>query len=236
MFEITTGKISEPFTCLIYGIAGIGKTTLASKAPNPLFIDLEEGTGRIDTARIKVKTREQLSEAFAWAAKQHHQTIVLDSMTAIEKLMIRKLLKENPKWKGTLQGAGYGNGYKALVDMWQEIMNGVAHLKANGKNVICIGHARVKAFADPMTETYDRYEPDIEKQAFSVVHGALDAVLFYRYRTHVRESGDEKRYLAMGGDDRELFTIEQPAFIAKNRYNLEPVIENPTSQLFERMI
>ena len=35
----------------IYGGPGIGKTTLAASAPDPVFLDLEHGTRQIDVAR-----------------------------------------------------------------------------------------------------------------------------------------------------------------------------------------
>lgn len=234
MFEIKTGKMSEPFTCLIYGISGIGKTTLASKAPNPIILDCEEGSSRLEVARVSVTKNADLFPAMTWAAKQEYQTVVIDSTTAIQKMLIEIVLRDN-KWPN-LQKPGFGKGDAAVVECWQRILNGVKYIKASGKNCILIGHARTKTFQDPMLEAYDRYEPDVLRHAISPIAAALDAVFFYRYRTHVRESDDEKRFIAIGGDDRELYTQEQPAFIAKNRYNLEPVIENPTSKLFERMI
>ena len=37
---------------MIYGVEGIGKTTLANKLPDPIFIDLEKGSGQLDAKRI----------------------------------------------------------------------------------------------------------------------------------------------------------------------------------------
>ena len=39
MLNITTGKIDRPLKVVIYGSEGIGKSTLASAFPSPLFID-----------------------------------------------------------------------------------------------------------------------------------------------------------------------------------------------------
>ncbi len=43
-FEISNGE-SKPPIILAYGIPGIGKTTFAAAAPNPIFIQCEDGRG-----------------------------------------------------------------------------------------------------------------------------------------------------------------------------------------------
>ena len=54
--EITKGVIKKPWKVLIYGPEGIGKTTFASRFPDPLFIDTEGSTTRINVARLPVPT------------------------------------------------------------------------------------------------------------------------------------------------------------------------------------
>ena len=49
--NISTGKIDRAQKIVIYGAEGIGKTTLASKFPDPLFIDTEGSTAHIDVKR-----------------------------------------------------------------------------------------------------------------------------------------------------------------------------------------
>ncbi|MCL2120125.1 MAG: ATP-binding protein [Planctomycetaceae bacterium] len=41
--KIHTGKKQQPPRLLIYGSEGVGKSTLAAKAPNPIFIPTEDG-------------------------------------------------------------------------------------------------------------------------------------------------------------------------------------------------
>ncbi|MFZ4594887.1 MAG: AAA family ATPase, partial [Verrucomicrobiaceae bacterium] len=38
------GRVTRPQKSAIYGPEGVGKTTLASQAPNPVFLDTEGGT------------------------------------------------------------------------------------------------------------------------------------------------------------------------------------------------
>ena len=51
--QITRGAAQKPQKVVIYGVEGIGKTTLAAQFPNPLFIDTEGGTEGYDVARTQ---------------------------------------------------------------------------------------------------------------------------------------------------------------------------------------
>ena len=51
-FSITSGRIPGAKKIVIYGPEGIGKSTLASQFPDPVFIDTEDSTkdqGQSDT-------------------------------------------------------------------------------------------------------------------------------------------------------------------------------------------
>ena len=51
--KIRRGKICRAQKIVFYGPEGIGKTTIASKFPNPLFIDTEGGSYHLDVARFE---------------------------------------------------------------------------------------------------------------------------------------------------------------------------------------
>lgn len=54
--NITKGKIAKAQKVVIYGPEGIGKSTFASKFPEPLFIDTEGSTANMDVARFDKPT------------------------------------------------------------------------------------------------------------------------------------------------------------------------------------
>ena len=51
-YEITSGVLRAPVKVVLYGPEGIGKTTFASRFPDPLFIDTEGGTKTLDVHRL----------------------------------------------------------------------------------------------------------------------------------------------------------------------------------------
>ena len=61
MLNIQTGVVERARRVGIYAGEGVGKTTLASKFPDPLFIDTEGGTAHMDVRRIdRPQTWEEL--------------------------------------------------------------------------------------------------------------------------------------------------------------------------------
>jgi hypothetical protein len=85
-----------------------------------------------------------------------------------------------------------------------------------------------------MHESYDRFEPDFHKEASTLITSAVDAILFLRQRTIVKESEDEKRKIGVGSG-RELHTSETPAFIAGNRFGMDPIYIDPDENVWSAM-
>ena len=50
--NIESGIKKRAIKCIIMGCEGIGKSTLAAKFPEPLFIDTENGTSSLNVRRI----------------------------------------------------------------------------------------------------------------------------------------------------------------------------------------
>ena len=53
--EIIRGVIPCAKKVVIYGPEGIGKSTFASKFPDPVFIDTEGSTNSMDVAEMKIR-------------------------------------------------------------------------------------------------------------------------------------------------------------------------------------
>ena len=54
------GKIARPVHAVIYGTEGIGKTTIASKFPHPLFIDAEGGSFNLNVDRVTPRSYQEV--------------------------------------------------------------------------------------------------------------------------------------------------------------------------------
>ena len=49
---ITKGRENRPPRLFVYGQEGVGKSLFSASAPNPIFVQTEDGLGEIDTAKF----------------------------------------------------------------------------------------------------------------------------------------------------------------------------------------
>ena len=83
MLNIITGVIIRALKIIIYGVEGVGKSTLAAQFPDPLFIDVEGGTSQMNVRRIqRPATWEELLSLIIEVAKTPGicKTLVLDTL------------------------------------------------------------------------------------------------------------------------------------------------------------
>ena len=71
-YAVTTGIQNAPVKTVLYGPEGIGKSTFASYFPDPVFIDTEGGTKRLNVKRLPQPTSwtmllDEVSPAARWS-------------------------------------------------------------------------------------------------------------------------------------------------------------------------
>ena len=218
----------KPPRLLIYGTAGIGKTTLGTNAPAPVFIQTEDSEVGCPTFGL-LKTYDEVMEAMAGLVTEDHdfKTVVLDSLDWLEPIIWRETCRIN-KW-ASIEDPGYGKGYAAALDTWRVVLDGFNALRdERGMAVIILAHCEIKRFDSPETEPYDRYQIKLQKAASALVQEHVDAVLFANYRvsTVKADAGfNRKAVRGVGAGDRRLYTTERPAFLAKNRFGLDDSLD-----------
>jgi hypothetical protein len=214
-----------PRRIMLYGVHGVGKSTFGAMAERPVFITTEEGTNDIECDRfpLAAKYGDVLGALSALYSDEHdYQTVVIDSLDWLERLIWAEVCAK--RQVETIEDIGYAKGYVFALTQWREVLSGLDALRAERRmQVILIAHAAIEKFANPETDTYDRYIPRLQKQASALVQEWCDEVLFATYRVHTKVSNegfDRKRTQGIGTGERILRTTERPAHVAKNRLNL----------------
>jgi hypothetical protein len=230
--SITRGKENKPPRIFLYGQEGVGKSCTAAQAPNPVFIQTEDGLDEINTAKFPLaKNLNDVLNALAALRDEQHdfRTVVLDSADWLERLIWDKVCQDFGVRSIEKADGGYGKGYVHALTYWRQIVSLFNDLRnVRGMIVIVIAHSKVERFEDPENAAYDRYTPRLHKSATSLLCEWVDAVLFATKRFRVsREEGtgfqgDRAIATAIGanGGERILRTVGSPACIAKNRFNL----------------
>ena len=222
-YKITGGVMPAPLKVVLYGVEGIGKSSFAARFPQPVFIDTEGGTGRLDVRRLPAPDSWQmlLDEAAAAADGQVPcQTLVLDTADWAEKLCMAGVCARF-KVKG-IEDIGYGKGYTYVKEEFARLLDVLEKVIASGRHVVVVAHAAVARFEQPdAVGSYDRWVMKTSKQVAPLLREWCDMLLFANYKTVVEKSGTgpSAKNKASGGR-RVLYTTHNACWDAKNRFGL----------------
>lgn len=224
--NITRGKIIGAKKCVLYGPEGIGKSTFASRFPDPIFIDTEDSTKELDVARFDKPTSwEMLLQEVRYAINTPNicKTLVIDTADWAEKLCIKSVCAKYQK--SGIESFDYGKGYTFVYESFGELLNLLADLTDRGIHVVLNAHAATKRREQPDEfGTYDCWGLkliDSPKCSISnMVKEWADIVLFANYKVMVVAADDKgKKHKAQGGR-RVMYTTHHPCWDAKNRLGL----------------
>lgn len=231
---LRVGPQAVPPRICIYGGHGIGKSTLASQFPAPIFISTEDGIDSLDvTSFPKAQKLLDVVESIKTLLKEEHEfkTVVVDSVDwLIEPLVAASV---NAQYDEKQQA--YGKGQMYMAEEFREILQGLDALRTRrGMNVVLIAHAAVVKFEDPRTDPYDRYQPKLPKACNALLQEWADVLAFAAFKVIIKKSDakgfDTAKVRGTTNGDRLLHFVENPAYAAKNRYNcpedIEMTIEN----------
>lgn len=214
----------------VTGTDGIGKSTFAAGAPDPIFICAEDGLRYISVDHFPVcETYSDVVQQIKTLGSQDHdyKTVVLDTTDATERLC-QEQVKETHNIK-TIEALGFGKGFTESYELFCQILRGLEALSvAKQMHVILLSHVQIRTFSDPEHEPYDRYELNTHKKVASYIRAWVDFNLFANHEFTTVKSGqgfNEKYRGKTFSDNRYLFTQRTAAFDAKSRLQLPRRIE-----------
>ena len=219
---------------LVYGTAGICKTSLALEAPDPVYIQIapERPPVGIETTGFgEITSWDQLLQALEAlnSDKNQFKTLVLDSLDALEPMIWRDVCVAN-QW-ASIEAPGYGKGYIVADTHWQQLIEICDFLRRERRmTIIWLALALAKDHEEPGSQPYKRYDLKLHKRAEGLTTQAADGVFFVNTKIVIKEADGgfgKKAIHAEGGGSRWLFADGRPAFVAKNRFNMPDAIMLP---------
>lgn len=218
--NIIKGKLPGAKKVVVYGPEGIGKSTFASKFPDPVFIDTEGSTKDMDVARLPAPSSwSMVLEEVRYVIQNPSicKTLVIDTADWAEKLCIAAVCDKHQK--SGIEDFGYGKGYVFLQEEFGKLLNLLTELVEKKKvHVVLTAHAKMRKFEQPdEMGAYDRWEMKLSKNVSPMIKEWADMVLFANYKTHVVKVDGKNK--AQGGQ-RVMYTTHHSCWDAKNRYSL----------------
>ena len=235
--EIIRGITKTAFKVVVYGPEGIGKSTFASRFPDPLFIDTEGSTDTMDVARLPrpVTWADLIAEVdYVAMGEEPCKTLIIDTADWAERLCIEHVC-QNAHVSG-IEDIGYGKGYVYVQEAFGQLLDKLEQLTRKGIHVVITAHAMMRKFEQPdELGAYDRWELKLSKKVAPLLKEWADLLLFANYQTHVTTTKEGKKK-AVGGE-RMMYTAHHACWDAKNRVGLPEQLAfsyEEIAHLFER--
>ena len=137
-------EVTTTIKALIYGQPGIGKSTLALSAPNPVLLDFDGGVQRVNGAfqcpTLQVSSWEEVIEAIAELKKGEVEcdTIVIDTAGKMLDYMGDYIIRNDEKMKmrdGSLSLKGYGARKVMFINFLKDV-------SMMGKHLVFVAHEK----------------------------------------------------------------------------------------------
>lgn len=202
-------SVQTKIKALIYGQAGMGKTTLAISAPKPLLFDFDNGVHRVNFAHLKdvdtvqITSYQDFLDVLNKEDLSPYESFVIDTGGKALDYMADYIIKRNPKMgkaNGTLTLQGYGERKAEFSALCKRIA-------LMDKHIIFVAHRETKQDGD---ET--RYVPLFGGSNYDSLVTELDLV----------------GYMEANGKDRTITFDPTSRNDGKNTCNLASVIKIPT--------
>ncbi len=223
-----TTRNSLPPRIVVHGDGGVGKSTFAASAHNPIFLPFEDGLDGMEVdAFPRLANYQDAIDAIASLASDAHSygTAVVDSLDWLEPAVWADVAKA--AGKNSIEEIPYGKGYAEALPLWRRLLDGLNYLREHrGMAVILIAHSEIKRFEAPDSEPFDRYQIKLHKGANAMVREWADIIGFAHHETAIKKetNGFSTRARGVSTGRRMLRVAETPACVAKNRYSLPDVI------------
>lgn len=233
---LRSSKSTKPPVVVLYGVDGIGKTSLAAEWPDPLYLPTEGERPPSDVDMATPGTVKSLDDLWnvvgeLLAGGHDFKSLIIDSLDGLEGLI----------WQATcarlgvssIEEPGYGRGYVEADTEWREYLAAMAELQQAGIAVVQLAHPEIVRFDSPTTDPYSRYTIKLHKRGNALVREQADVVAFLNYRVTLKEKEVAPKKTithAEGGKERQIHLVEGAGFVAKNRFSMPDTVRYTKGQ------
>lgn len=225
----------RPLITTICADAGMGKTSLASLWPSPVFIRTEDGSraieGRQDVALFPVaKTTADVFEALQALATEESpfHTVIIDSVTRFNTMAESEIVAEDGAKSINQACGGYGAGYAAASAKHRELFDACQYLAdVKGMHIVFIAHADVETLDLPDQPQFSRYTIRMNKKSVCHYTDNVDLVAFIKLQMFTTGKAEDQVKKATSTGKRIVTCYPTPAHVSKNRLGIKVDLDFP---------
>lgn len=236
---------------LVYGRYKVGKTTMASTAPNMLIIDPENGTKEVPTGKAMVWPTSQWSdydqvfkalqtgeltnkngEKFEW--------VCLDNMTRVANMALRYVMKmgeerDLDRIPGLVQKQDYGKAGELLKGLLWNLHTLPMNVLYTAGDRVDSGVAWGESEDEDAEEVEVKFVPDLPKGARASLNQIVDVI--GRLYT-VKVTGTNKAGKEVSGRQRRLWIAPSDKYDTgyRSQHRLPEYLKGPTVPKLEELI
>ena len=204
---------------LLYGLPGVGKTSLASEFKNVLIAGFEMGTNALNNVYVQpIKTwkdwRDMVKQLCTKdALKDKFDSIAIDTADFAWDLCVKWICSQNGVEK--LGDIPWGGGYDLAKKEYTQTSRDLTY---SGYGLVFISHSTEKTYKNEKGEDYTQIVPALPNRPFDIVNKMVDIIAYIReIPVEIGDKVENKRYMFLRGDQR---------FLAKSRFKyIKPRIE-----------
>jgi len=179
----------------LYGRNGTGKTTLACTFPKPLLlVGFEDGTRSVRRVEgvdfIYLKSTEHIRELTEGAVEQGYKTLVLDTATSLQDLILCEIMKWDDQPVQMSFGTVSRNQYRQRAEKTKEILRLFLELPIN---VIVLAQEKNHTNLDEESSDSDVIAPFIASALGASTTGWLQDCCDFICQTFTRERSEVKK-------------------------------------------
>ncbi len=185
---------------IVYGVAGIGKTSLAAALPKALFLDYEGGTHGLEVDKVASadlpKSYDGMKGLVSELKRDHqgYERLVIDTADKFEQNLATELAKEK-KVEDIFAVNDYGRTIAVHKSGMASVLDALTELAKSGMDVVILAHETSRK-VEPLenrenTGTYDHHELKLSKTVSPIFMEWADVVIFCAYKTFL-VSGEKK--------------------------------------------
>lgn len=205
---------------VVYGTHGIGKTTLASKLPDAVFFDYENGTHGIEVSKASDLPRSfsELNASFAELTrdKQGFKNLIIDSVDKLEEILDASACV-GKGYESVFTVNDYGRTVSGFTSAFGSMLDNASKMVESGMNIMFIAHEQTRK-CEPLegSGAYDHHELKLSKGNTKLLMQWADVVIYTAYKTFAVKD-DETKKVRAGGGKRWCFCVHTNDWEAKHR-------------------